>query len=278
MLPKKEFYQDVWPEVYASKQNRSVIMWPVIGVEEHDGTLCLVVGKDRVKGLIPAEETGVKQSENKRVAAGRLAGLIGQEVPLIVLSTDKANNIFIGSRVSAAKKLATNGWERLQPGDVRTAIARRIIKRQHSDGTLTGVGVLVEVEGIEALLPIGELSHGWVGEIENMVQPGESFDVKILEIDRERERLLVSVKALYDNPWPDCVNRYKRQGTYLGTVSKTAHFGVFVSLEPGVDALCNHPKSGGVMNKGDRVAVIITNISPEDRRIKGIISRVLWRS
>jgi prevent-host-death family protein len=65
MLPKIEFQQDIWPEVYASRQNRSVLTWPVIGVEKHDGTMCLVVGKERVKGIIPLEESGIKESDNE---------------------------------------------------------------------------------------------------------------------------------------------------------------------------------------------------------------------
>ena len=61
MLPKIEFHQDFWPEVYASRQNRSVITWPVIRVEEHNDTPCLGVSKERMKVLIPLDEVGIKE-------------------------------------------------------------------------------------------------------------------------------------------------------------------------------------------------------------------------
>ena len=277
MLPKIEFHQDFWPEVYASRQNRSVITWPVIGVEEHNDTPCLVVGKERIKGLIPLEEVGIKEGATKRATVARLMNFIGQEIAIVVLSTDKQNNIFIGSRQTAAKKLSAVNWDKLQPGNIREAIARRIIKRAQPDGTYTDTGVLVEVEGIETLLPISELSHGWVGAIEDMIQPGETFDVMILEVDKEKEILHLSVKALFENPWPDCVSRYSKEGIYRGTVDRVVHYGIFVSLEPGVSVLCNHPKSG-TLKETDKVAVVITHIDEEKKRIKGIISRVLWRS
>lgn len=212
MLPKIEFQQDLWPEVYASRQNRSVLTWPVIGVETHNETMCLVVGKERVKGLIPLEEAGIKEGSTQRATRGRLMNFIGQEISFVVLSTDKKNNLFTASRVKATEKIASQGWDRLGPEQTRTAVARRILRRPQSDGTFTDTGVLVEVEGIETILPISEISHGWVDEIEALIQPGESFDVKIIEVDKENEKLFISVKALYDDPWPGCADRYQRDG------------------------------------------------------------------
>lgn len=273
MLPKIEFQQDYWPEVYASRQNKSILTWPVIGVEKHNGTMCLVVGKERVKGLIPIEETGIKEGSNERTTTSRLMNFVGQEISFIVLSTDKKNNIFIASRSKASEKIASQN--KLEPGQVRTAIARRILKRPQPDGTYTDTGVLVELEGIETILPISEISHGWVDEIESLIKPGDTFDVKILET--ENNKLFISVKALYDNPWPECAERYKKGGIYRGTVSNTVFYGVFVTLEPGVSVLCNHPKAG-TLNRGDQVMVTLTYISPEEKKAKGIIARVIRRN
>jgi small subunit ribosomal protein S1 len=277
MLPKIEFQQDIWPEVYASRQNRSVLTWPVIGVEKHDGTMCLVVGKERVKGIIPLEESGIKESDNERTNTYRLIDLVGQEVSFIVLSTNKTDNIFIASRSKAAEKTTSQGWNNLESGQTRTVIARRIFKRPLPDGTLKDVGVFVELEGIESFLPIGEISYGWVDDIESLIQPGDTFDVKILEVDKDKHKLSISVKALYDNPWPECAERYKKGGIYRGTVSNTVFYGVFVNLEPGVTILCNHPKAG-TLNRGDQVTVTLTFISPEEKKAKGIISRVIRRN
>ena len=95
MLPKIEFQQDYWPEVYASRQNRSILTWPVIGVEKHNGTMCLVVGKERVKGLIPIEETGIKEGSNERTTTTRLMNFDNQEISIIIHTPHKKNKIFI---------------------------------------------------------------------------------------------------------------------------------------------------------------------------------------
>lgn len=100
---------------------------------------------------------------------------------------------------------------------------------------------------------------------------------KVLEVDKENNKLSISVKALYDNPWPECTNRYQKNGIYRGIVSNTVFYGVFVTLEPGVEVLCNHPKAG-TLNRGDRVMITLTFISPEEKKAKGIIARVIRRN
>ena len=212
--------------------------------------------------------------DNPRLNKSRLANLIGQEVSFIVTNTDKRNNLFVASREKAMEKLSSVSWDKLKVGFTRTAIARRIVSRPKKDGTLYDMGVVVEIEGIEAFLPVQEVSHGWVGNIRDFIQPGDTFDVEILEIDKEKPKVLVSVKSLYENPWPECLNRYSKGSMYAGTVTGVAEYGIFVNFEPGVDILCNHPKSGR-LNKGDKVAAVITRISED--KINGVIARVIRR-
>lgn len=276
LTAKKEFEINMWPEVYASRQNRSILTWPVTGVEESAGKLCLVVSQDRVKGLIPLEESGVQTTDNPRFNKTRLNNLIGQEVSFIVISTDKKHNLFIASRAKAMVKLSSVSWDKLQVGFTKTAIARRIVHRTKKDGTMFDMGAVVEIDGIEAFLPVQEIAYGWVGKVLDFIQPGDVFDVKIIEINKEKPKMLVSVKALYENPWPECLKRYSKGSTYAGIVTGIAEYGIFVNLEPGVDILCNHPKSGR-LNKGDQVATVITRIS-EDQKINGVIARVIRRA
>lgn len=269
--------ENLWTEIYSSRQNRSVLNWMVTGVEEYNDTLCLVMTKNRIKGLIPLSESGVTESENPKLTKARLSSLLGQHISFIVTHTDKNNNLFIGSRLKATEKLSSNAWNKLAVGQTKQATARRIIKRPTDDGTSVNIGVVCEIEGIEAFLPIQELSHGWVNDVNDLIQPGDTFNAKIIEVDKDKRKLTLSVKALTDGPWPDCVNRYSKNSFYAGIVTGALEYGVFVNLEPGLDAFCKLPKSGRV-HEGDSVSIIITRISAEEQRINGVIHRILRKA
>ncbi len=84
-------------------------------------------------------------------------------------------------------------------------------------------------------------------------------------------------RALIPNPWPEAAKRYTRNGTYGDTVSGVVDYGVFVNLEPGVDALCSHFRAGKV-KKGDQVIMAVKKVTPEKQQIRGVIVRPLRRA
>lgn len=278
MLTEKiEFLEDLWPEIYSSRQNKNILTWPCTGIEEFNKTPCLVVSKERLKGLIPLEESGINVSHDDKISRRRLMSLIGQDINFLVIGIDKKNNLFVGSRLKAMEKLSQIAWDKLEPGQIKTVIARRIIRRPKQDGTVNDIGLYVELDGIEIFLPVQELSYGWVGDISSQIQPGDVFDVKVVNIDKDKQRIDLSVKSLYPDPWPDCADRYNKNAIYAGTVTGIAQYGIFVDFEPGVNALCRHPKSGK-LTKGDKVAVLITRINSNEKKINGVITRVLRRN
>lgn len=274
---KLEFTEDLWPEVYASRQNRTILSWPCIGIEEINKTPCLVVTKERVKGIIPLDEAGIHVSDDEKISRRRLMTLIGQDISFQVIGIDKKNGIFIGSRLKAMDKLSNSAWSKFEAGQIKTVVARRIVRRTRPNGDIVDIGIYVELDGLEIFLPVQEISYGWVGEIANTIQPGDVFDVKINKVDRENQRLDISVKALQEDPWPAVADRYTKGNIYVGTVTGHADYGVFMDFEPGVNVLCQHPKSGKI-NKGDKVAVLITRITPEEKKINGVITRVIRRN
>lgn len=265
---------ETWPEVYASRQTRNPLRWTVTGVEEHNDSLCLVVSQDRTKGIIPLEQSGINLIGDDRTIKGRVMGLIGQPVSFIVTQIDKENSLFTGDRALAMEKQANKTWENLKPGQTRSVIVRRIIRRRNNKGNLVEIGIVVELDGIEAFIPVSELSHGWVETIDTIVQPGDIIDTYVQEVDQEKQKVFLSVKELYENPWPSCADRFIKNSVYVGTVTGMADYGIFVDLEPGVNALCRHMKSGRV-NKGDQVAIAIISINPEEQKIFGAITRLI---
>lgn len=278
---KKEFVENVWPEVFASRQTRRILSWPVVGVESHQvngaKVSCMVVMKERVKGIIPLPESGVDPAETVGLTKARLQSYIGQNVSFIVIGIDKENDLFTASRLEALKVLQAELWPELKEGMVKTATVRRIVRRARDDGSVIELGAVVDIGGIEAFLPIHELSHGWVEEVIDLFQPGDVFDVRVKKVDREAKKVTVSLKDMIPDPWPDAARRYTRGGSYGGVVSGVVNYGVFVDLEPGVDALCPHPKAG-MVKKGDMVVMVVAKVDAEKHQIRGVITKVLRRS
>lgn len=99
MEVKKEFVQDVWPDVYASRQSKKILKWPVTAStstgsrpkKARKKVLYLVVGKERVLGLIPLDESGVKIDERNAINRFRLVKFVGQEVAFVVTGIDFEN-------------------------------------------------------------------------------------------------------------------------------------------------------------------------------------------
>jgi small subunit ribosomal protein S1 len=277
---RREFFQDVWPDIYKSRQSRTIMKWTVTGVNTYkmtsrDGetreTLCLIVSKDQVMGIIPLEESGIKIDERNAVNKGRLVKYIGQETPFIVIGIDSQNERFIASRKAALQRLASQAWPTLKEGMIVPVTARRVYENS----------VIVEYSGIEAYLPIYEVSYGWVEEILDIIQPGDVFDVKIKELDAESERVVVSLKDTIPNPWPGAEKRYPKNGAYSGMVTGITRYGVFVSLEPGVNALCRHMRTDRFkVERGDMVAIVVTGINMEkgEGRIQGNVIRIIRKN
>ncbi|MCL6557280.1 MAG: S1 RNA-binding domain-containing protein [Firmicutes bacterium] len=277
MSEKREFFQDVWPEVYSSRQNRKILKWMVTGVNSYkirDGeeeVPCLIVSKEQVMGIIPLTEAGVKIDERPVVNKSRLIRYIGQETPFVVIGIDTRNDRFIASRRIALQTMAAQTWPTLKEGMTVTVVARRVYDNS----------VVVEFNGIEAYLPIYEISYGWVEEILELIQPGDVFDVKIKELDAEKERVVVSLKDVIPNPWPGASKRYQRKGVYSGVVTGVTRYGIFVALEPGVNALCRHMKTDRFkVDKGDVVAVVVNSVKQEggEGRINGGVIRVIRKN
>jgi ribosomal protein S1 len=106
------------------------------------------------------------------------------------------------------------------------------------------------------------------------IQPGDHIRVKVVELDKENQKVSVSKKAAEASPWPDCTRRFAEGAEYVGRVSGVAEYGVFVNLEPGVDALVPHMRFQEV-KRGGRVVIRIRKIDVKRQRIHGRIVKKL---
>ncbi len=154
----------------------------------------------------------------------------------------------------------------LKPGDTITGTVQN----------LTNFGAFVDIGGVQGLIPMSELAWYRVEAVSDILSPGESVTVRILDLDWEKNRISLSRKHTIEDPWTTVGQRYREQETAEGTVTRLMNFGAFVQLEAGIEGLIhisnlgmgrriNHPSE--VLNQGDRVNVKIISVDGDARRM-----------
>ena len=103
--------------------------------------------------------------------------------------------------------------------------------------SLQSYGAFVDIGGFQTLLPISEISQGRVENIQEVLKIGQSVTAQIIKADWEKERVSISVKNLLENPWEKSAKKYAPDSKHQGKIARVAEFGLFISLEPGIDGL-----------------------------------------
>jgi small subunit ribosomal protein S1 len=137
-------------------------------------------------------------------------------------------------------------------------------------------GAFVDIDGIQALLPISEISRSRVDDIHTVLSTGQEIEASIIKLDWRNERISLSMKALLPDPWDEAAAKYKTGSKHTGTVVRITDFGAFVSLEPGLDGLVHISEMRGdtwenkprtMLKKGQEITVQIKNIDVGEKRI-----------
>ncbi|NLC66787.1 MAG: 30S ribosomal protein S1 [Clostridium sp.] len=156
-------------------------------------------------------------------------------------------------------------WENFEVGQVLEGRIER----------LTDFGAFVNVNGVDGLLHVSEISYGKVGKPSDVLTVGDTMDVKIISLDYDRKRLSLSLKALQENPWNNIEEKYPEGAVVLGKVVRFTDFGAFIELEPGVDGLAHisqlsHQRvetPADVLTIGEETKVKILDSSEESRKV-----------
>jgi len=192
----------------------------------------LLVQFNRIRGFVPASQ--VAQLHGRTAAEERqqaLQKMVNQEIPLKVIEVDRERN-----RLVLSERSATQEWRKaqkhrllteLQPGDVLTGRVNQ----------LTNFGAFIDLGGADGLAHISELSWQRVNHPREVLQPGQEVKVVVVEIDRERERIGLSIRQLQANPWETIDQRYTLGQLVSGPVTNVTPFGAFVQVEEAVEGL-----------------------------------------
>jgi small subunit ribosomal protein S1 len=250
-------YDRGWAQIYAARQNNLILQSEMIGCETKLDKLCAIVAIGDVRGYIPLEYSGLDDPR-------ALRRMIGEPVAFKIVTYDRDGDTFIASRKEAIEHMEGVTWKRLEQGAVITAVVRSVEYKS----------LKIDIGGIQIDLPVQEYGYGWIEDLHEVVQAGDHFRVKVMELDKENKTISVSKKAIEVSPWPDCTKRYVKKGEYVGKVSGVVEYGVFVNLESGVDALVPHMRFEQ-LKTGSRVFIRIREVDVKKQRIYARIMRKL---
>ena len=255
--------------------------WEEIVAKQEAGEFVEGVGKEAVKGGLLADVSGIRTfipaSQLSLRYVEKIDEFVGQPMTLKIIEIDKAKKRIVASRkavlmVEEAEK-KKKIWESLEVGSTVKGIVRR----------LADFGAFVDIGGVDGLVHVTDLSWGRVKHPSDVVSVGQEIDVKILNIDPERERISLSYKQTQPRPWTVAGEKYPVGSVVEGKVVRITTFGAFVELEPGLDglvhisqcALTRIAKVEDAVNVGDIVRVKVLDVNTEAKRISLSIREVL---
>jgi small subunit ribosomal protein S1 len=261
---KRARFEIAWKAIEQAHEQGEPVTGRVIEVVK--GGLILDLG---VRGFLPASLVDIRRVQD-------LDEFMGQELRCKVIELNRSRNNVVLSRRAVLederKEMRQAILDRLNPGDV-------------VDGTISNIvdfGAFVDLDGMDGLIHISELSWSHVNHPSEVLDIGQHVKVKVLDIDRERQRISLGLKQTQTDPWQQVLEQYKEGDTVEGRVTKVVTFGAFVEILPGVEGLVHiselahhhveNPRE--VVSQGDVVPVLILEVDAERRRLSLSLKRV----
>lgn len=253
-----------WEDVIARFEEGEII--EIVPFDANRGGL--LVEYEGIRGFLPVSQLSAEHyprvnSNDKDEILSRLNALINQSIKVRILDADRKANKLIFSEKEAIKDGLTERFENMKVGDA-------------VEGVVTGVvdfGVFVNIEGIEGLVHISEISWERVNNPKDYVKVGDNIKAKIIAIDKDR--LSLSMKQLTEDPWISEVDSLKKGEKVEGTVTRITPFGAFVQISPAVEALVHVSELGkgddidpeNVFTLNERKEFVVIDIDKENRKI-----------
>ncbi len=252
---KRIAFAQAWAQLNDAKIQGDTILAKVVSTVK-GGVLVDVAD---LKGFIPSSQlrTGTP-----------FDGLIDQKIEVKVLEADpKKNKLILSQRQAVAEQrdqVVDNVLSSLEEGQVVKGNVVRI----------TDFGAFVDINGIDGLLPISEISWQRIKHPSDVITLGDTIEVKIIKIDTELKRISLSLKRMGENPWQQIEGQFEEGQIVKGTVNKVTTFGAFINIFPGVEALLpvsemsdENVNPFNMFKVGSEVDVLIKKFTPKEHRI-----------
>jgi small subunit ribosomal protein S1 len=261
---KRARFEKAWRRIEAAAESGEPVEGTVIEVVK--GGLIIDLG---VRGFLPASLVDIRRVQN-------LDEFLGQKIECKVIELNRSRNNVVLSRRAVLeeerKEVRQQILDRLQPGMVVEGAISNIVD----------FGAFVDLDGIDGLIHISELSWSHVNHPSEILNIGDTVPVKVLDIDRDRQRISLGLKQTQEDPWQRVVDTYRVGDELEGKVTKVVTFGAFVEIMDGVEGLVHiselaqhhveNPRE--VVEPGDDVRVKILEIDSDRRRLSLSVKRV----
>src|SRR5262249_47625736 len=262
---RKAKRQKEWEDVIARHKEGDVVSGQV--TRKIKGGLLVNIG---VNVFLPASQVDIRRPPD-------IADYIGRTIDCKILKIDEARRNIVVSRRKLIEDQRTEMKEKLlreiEPGQVRKGIVKKIAQ----------FGAFVDLGGIDGLLHITDMSWGRVSNPHEVVKIDQELEVYILSVDKEKEKIALSLKHKQPSPWEEVEKKYPIGTKHTGEVVNVMSYGAFVKLEPGIEGLVhisemswtkriNHPSE--MVAIGDQIEVQVLNINKDKQEISLGIKQV----
>jgi small subunit ribosomal protein S1 len=262
---KRAQYERAWGRIEKVMNEGGTVTGPVIEVVK--GGLIVDIG---LRGFLPASLVDLRRVRD-------LHPFVGEIIEAKVIELDKnRNNVVLSRRAFLEEAQAEQRHaflDDLQPGDLRKGTVSSVVN----------FGAFVDLGGMDGLVHVSELSWQHVSHPGEVVSVGDEVTVKVLEVDRERERISLSIRQTREDPWEEFAREISVGEIVDGSVTKTVPFGAFVSVGEGVEGLVHvseiathHVESPELeLSIGQQVRVKVTEVDADRRRVSLSIKQAL---
>lgn len=260
--------EEDWRLAQELADTSDVYQGKVVGYNK--GGLLVAVG--RLRGFMPISQLGPSRNFSREKApAMQLQRIVGETISAKVMEVDRSRNrLILSERAATREKRAAQRerlFDELETGEVRSG---RVVN-------LTDFGAFVDIGGIEGLVHISEISWKRVNDPRTVLAIGDEVDVYVLDVDRDRQRVALSLKRLQTDPWTIVDELYSEGQLLEATVTKLAQFGAFARIQDDYeleglihiselsDDHVTHPRE--VVRPGQPLTLRVIRVDPEQRQI-----------
>ncbi len=254
---KRAQYERAWGTIEKIKEEDGVVTGKVIEVVK--GGLILDIG---LRGFLPASLVEMRRVRD-------LQPYVGKEIEAKIIELDKNRNNVVLSR---------RAWLEQTQSEVRTSFLNQLQRGQIRNGVVSSIvnfGAFVDLGGVDGLVHVSELSWKHIDHPSEVVSVGDEVTVEVLDVDMDRERVSLSLKATQEDPWQHFARTHQMGQVVPGKVTKLVPFGAFVRVEEGIEGLVHISELAErhveipeqVVTVNDDIFVKVIDIDLERRRI-----------
>jgi small subunit ribosomal protein S1 len=256
---KKADFMRVWERIRVAYENDEPVRGALIK-KIKGGVVVDLMGVD---AFLPGSQIALRRVPN-------VDELLGQTFDFKIIKLNKRRrNIVVSRRVILEQERAGKReklMKELQKDQVRKGVVKNI----------TDFGAFIDLGGVDGLLHITDMSYGRIQHPSEMVHIGQELEVKVLDIDWDRERISLGLKQLQSYPWKDVAEKYPVGTRVSGKVVSITNYGAFIELEPGIEGLVHisemswtrnvrHPSK--LVSIGEAIEAVVLKVDPNEEKI-----------